>query len=75
MSRVSTSSYYTWRESQTSARTQANQQLSKRIHEIHEKSKGTYGVPRIHPELADIDELHVGRKRVARLIEQRICGV
>jgi transposase InsO family protein len=40
----------------------------KRIHEIHENSKGTYGAPRIHAELADIDELHVGRKRVARLM-------
>jgi putative transposase len=42
--------------------------LSKRIHEIHEKSKGTYGAPRIHAELVDDDKLHVGRKRVARLM-------
>ena len=63
---VSTSGYYTWSKRQPSARMQADQKLSKRIHEIHEKSKGTYGAPRIHAELADIDELYMGRKRVAR---------
>jgi putative transposase len=65
---VSTSGYYAWCKRQPSARTQADQKLSQRIHEIHEKSKGTYGAPRIHAELADVDELHVGRKRVARLM-------
>jgi putative transposase len=66
---VSTSGYYAWCQRQPSARTQADQKLSKRIHEIHEKSKGTYGAPRIHAELADDDGLHVGRKRVARLMQ------
>jgi len=65
---VSTSGYYAWCKRQPSERTQADQVLSKRIREIHEKSKGTYGAPRIHAELADVDELHVGRKRVARLM-------
>lgn len=65
---VSTSGYYAWCQRQPSARTQADQTLSQRIHEIHEKSKGTYGAPRIHAELADVDKLHVGRKRVARLM-------
>ena len=65
---ISTSGYYAWCKRQPSARTQADEKLSQRIHEIHEKSKGTYGAPRIHAELADIDELHVGRKRVARLM-------
>jgi len=65
---ASTSGYYAWCKRQPSARTQADQKLSKRIHEIHEKSKGTYGAPRIHAELADVDELYVGRKRVARLM-------
>lgn len=65
---VSSSGYYAWCKRQPSERTQADQELSQRIHEIHEKSKGTYGAPRIHAELADVDELHVGRKRVARLM-------
>ena len=41
--------------------------LSQRIQNIHEESRGTYGVPRIHAELAD-SGTHVGRKRVARLM-------
>lgn len=65
---VSTSGYYVWCKRQPSERTQADQRLSKRIHEIHQKSQGTYGAPRIHAELADNDGLHVGRKRVARLM-------
>jgi putative transposase len=66
--KVSTSGYSAWCKRQPSARTQADQRLSQRIHEIHEKSKGTYGAPRIQAELADVDKLHVGRKRVARLM-------
>jgi putative transposase len=50
--------------------------LSQRIHEIHAKSKGTYGAPRIQAELADDDGLHVGCKRVARLMRaERLQGV
>lgn len=64
---ISTSGYYAWYKRQPSARTQADQELSQRIHEIHEKSKGTYGAPRIHAELADTG-VHVGCKRVARLM-------
>jgi putative transposase len=43
--------------------------LSDRIREIHEFSRGTYGVPRIHFELT-VQDIHVGRKRVARLMRQ-----
>jgi putative transposase len=42
--------------------------LTARIRSIHEESKGTYGVPRIHAELVDNDGIHVGRKRVERLM-------
>lgn len=38
-----------------------------RIRWIHLRSRGTYGVPRIHAELAD-EGVRVGRKRVARLM-------
>jgi putative transposase len=41
--------------------------LTKEIRKIHKRSKGTYGAPRIHAELAD-QGMHVGRKRVARLM-------
>lgn len=64
---VSTSGYYAWRQRQPSPRAQADQKLSQRIREIHQRSKGTYGAPRIHAELAEAG-LCVGRKRVARLM-------
>ena len=37
--------------------------------EIHAASRGTYGVPRIHAELA-ADGVAVGRKRVSRLMRR-----
>jgi putative transposase len=64
---VSTSGYYAWCQRQPSQRAQADEKLSQRIHEVHEQSKGTYGAPRIHAELADAG-VRVGRKRVARLM-------
>ena len=43
--------------------------------DIHSRSRGTYGAPRIHAELA-AEGVAVGRKRVARLMRQaRIQGV
>jgi len=72
---VSSSGYYAWRKRQPSKRTQADQQLRQQIHEIHAKSKGTYGAPRIHAELAD-EGILVGRKRVARLMRaENLRGV
>ncbi len=42
--------------------------LTEKIHEIHRRSRGTYGAPMIHAELADVHGLKVGGKRVARLM-------
>jgi len=64
---VSSSGYYAWRKRQPSKRTQEDQQLRQTIRSIHERSRGTYGAPRIHAELAD-EGVHVGCKRVARLM-------
>lgn len=42
--------------------------------DIHHRSRGTYGAPRIHAELLT-EGVAVGRKRVARLMRQaRIHG-
>ena len=65
--KVSTSGYYAWHNRGLSQRTREDERLSKKIREIHKHSKGTYGAPRIHAELADAG-VHVGRKRVARLM-------
>jgi len=72
---VSSSGYYAWRKRQPSQPTQEDRRLRQQIREIHEKSRGTYGAPRIHAELAD-EGVHVGRKRVARLMRaENLRGV
>ncbi len=67
---VSRSGFYASRCRPACARSIADAALTKRIEKIHETSKETYGVPRIHAELAD-DGLSVGRKRVARLMKAK----
>jgi putative transposase len=69
---VSPSGYYAWRKRPLSARACADVELSAQIEAIHRASRGTYGVPRVHAELAALG-VHVGRKRVARLM--RALGV
>ena len=72
---VSTSGYYAWRSRRPSRRAVADAALTERIVEIHTWSRGTYGAPRIHAELADRG-VRVGRKRIARLMrEVQIQGV
>ena len=46
----------------------ADARIGELIHQIHAGSRGTYGAPRIHAELADEHGVHCGRKRVARLM-------
>lgn len=65
---VSTSGYYAWRKRAVSQRSREDAVLTDRIRTIHTRSKGTYGAPRIHAELADEEGVRVGRKRVARLM-------
>jgi putative transposase len=70
---VSSSGSYAWRKRPPSARAVAAVALSPSIREIHVASRGTYGAPRIHAELADTYETRCGRKRVARLM--RVAGL
>jgi putative transposase len=65
---VSASGYYAWRHRPPSARAQADQALLEQIRAIHAHSRGTYGAPRIHAELA-AQGVHVSRKHVARLLQ------
>jgi putative transposase len=64
---VSPSGYYAWTKRQPSRRARADAALVAEIRTAHEASRGTYGVPRIHAELA-AKGIRVGRKRVARLM-------
>jgi len=72
---VSASGYYAWQVRPLSARAQADWTLRTQIRVIHERSRGTYGAPRVHAELR-AQGVHVGRKRVARLMRQaQLAGV
>ena len=72
---VSPSGYYAWRDRELSPRKQYDAVLKACISNIHHQSRGTYGAPRIHAELA-ADGLQIGRKRVARLMrELGLAGV
>lgn len=64
---VSPSGYYAWTKRQPSRRAQADAALLTEIRAVHEASRGTYGAPRIHAELA-AKGIRIGRKRVARLM-------
>ncbi len=66
---VSTSGYYAWRGREPSVRAQQDTLLLTRIRAIHERSRGTYGVPRIHAQLS-AQGAHVGRQRIARLMHK-----
>jgi putative transposase len=64
---VSSSGYYAWRGRALSRRALANTQLLAKIREIHERSDGTYGAPRIHAELK-ARGVEASLNRVARLM-------
>jgi putative transposase len=66
---VSRSGYYDWKDRLPSKRTQEDAALTERIHEIHHRSRATYGYPRVHAELRTIG-IRCGRKRVARLMRE-----
>ena len=72
---VSASGYYAWRRRMISVRKQEDEKLQQRIRTIHDRSRQTYGAPRIHAELQE-QGTRVGRKRVARLMnESGLAGV
>ena len=66
---VSPSGYYAWLKRRRSQRWQSDNELLERIRSIHERSRGTYGAPRVHAELV-ASGLSVSRKRVARLMRE-----
>ena len=66
---VSPSGYYAWRKRPASERARQDNALLRRIRTVHEASRGTYGVPRVHAELR-ADGIRVGRKRIARLMRK-----
>ncbi len=66
---VSASGYYRWRNNKISFRKQRDIYLTNLIKNIHSKTKGRYGSPRIYQELKSMRE-RVSRKRVNRLMRE-----
>ena len=64
---VSASGYYAWLVRPASRRAARDAELAEQIRAIHSRSRGTYGVPRVHAELA-AEKIAIGKKRVARLM-------
>jgi len=64
---VSRSGYYAWRGRPESPRAKRDRELMPKIRRAHARSKGVYGSPRVHAELA-ADGVRVGRHKVARLM-------
>src|SRR5215216_6539924 len=68
--------YYAWACRPPSDRSRSDALLGEQIRQIHDRSRGTYGAPRIHAELRLGLGVHVSRKRVARIMcEHGLQGV
>jgi putative transposase len=65
---ISRSGFYAWTDRPMCDRKRFDLFLTGRIAAIHRRSRGTYGSPNIHAELADDHGIRVSRKRVARLM-------
>jgi putative transposase len=65
---VSKAGYYAWVNRPPSARADANMQLTLDIAMVHEWSRGTYGSPRVHVELAALGQT-TSVNRIARLMQ------
>ena len=64
---MSRAGYYAWRRRPPSLRSQQDVRLAVLVRAAHERSRRTYGSPRVHAELR-AQGVHVGRKHVARLM-------
>jgi putative transposase len=72
---VSSSGYHAWVKLRPSRRLATDAALIAEISVAHEGSRGSYGAPHVHAELA-AKGIHVGRKRVARLMSRTgLAGV
>ena len=64
---VSKSGYYAWLKRPESKRNKENKQLVEQIRDIYQKSRQTYGSPRIYAELKQLGVI-CSRNRIARLM-------
>jgi transposase InsO family protein len=67
---VSRSGYYAWKKRSTAPRRAQDQRLAAQVAQIHARSRGVYGSPRVHAALRATGVL-VARKRVERLMREQ----
>jgi len=67
---VARSGFYAWKDRPVCEREKKDARLVVKIAAAHNRSRRTYGSPRIHAELRDDGE-HVGKKRVERLMRDQ----
>jgi putative transposase len=67
MLEVSRAGYYAWSGRKESRRDAADRELSVKIAEVHERTRGIYGSPRVYAELHKLGE-KCSRKRILRLM-------
>ncbi len=60
--------YYDLRDRAPSARDERDEQLLTQVRDVHARSRGTYGAPRVHADLRLGAGVACGRKRIARLM-------
>jgi putative transposase len=70
---VNRTSFHDWERRAPSDRALSDAWLIEKIKQIHAASDGTYGSRRVHAELRLEYQIHVGRKRVERLM--RAAGI
>jgi putative transposase len=66
---VTRGGFYAWQGRQPSARAIDDEQLIEYVRQVHERSRGYYGRPRVTGQLRRLGVL-VGQRRVARLMRQ-----
>ena len=67
---ISRSGYYAHRKKPERTMRKGDQELKPKVRQVFEKSRGTYGTPRIRIELAREGKQH-GRRRIGRLMREQ----
>lgn len=67
---VSRAGFYAWCGRSPSPHAVQDRRLTILVREAHERSRRTYGSPRVHVELAETHKVFVSRKRVIRIMQQ-----
>jgi putative transposase len=67
---VTRAGYHAWRRRGPSLRQLGDAELKRLIVQIYDGSHQTYGAVRVNDELREDHDVHVGRKRVARLMRE-----